>query len=377
MQTLDLRGRTPAELPAPEEPPGLERVKRWVAPIGRFFHGVRLWVRYLWDATRGFRKEAGPAIARAARATGRFAVRGERRARAGAAFLRAVSRSGVRLQNTGRNWSRAEGRLGRNGVRMDRAGAWIENGAAGAAEMLLGFAEAARELKRLRRESPGSDDTDGRFLPRAPSAPAAPPGSAPVESAPVESAPVEPEPSEGAAGEPAASRSRPPECSPAAESPSPEVEPLPPEAVAPAVAPPEAAPPEASPPEPAPPAGERGGAAPPSRRRPRRQSRPDPPDDLPYALRGAIRALRERPPQEQTRSLILEICAVREWVRPAELARWLGVGAANLTKRHLGPLTERGLLERRYPESPRHRYQAYRTAKAPPPTGVAPEGEET
>ena len=262
-------------------------------------------------------------------------------------FLQALSRSGVRLRNTGRNWSRAEGRLGRYGARMTRAGVWTENAASESAELLLGVAEAARELKQLRSAPLGSGDAGRRFLPRAPSAPASPP----------ESAPVEPEQPEGAPGKPAAPQPRPPERSPAAESPSPEGGPPPPGA--------------------SPPAGERGGTAPRSRRRPRRQSRPDPPDDLPFALRGEILALPERPPQTRTRSLILEICAVREWVRPAELARWLGVGAANLTKRHLGPLTERGLLERRYPESPRHRHQAYRTVKAPPPSGVdhPPDGD--
>lgn len=348
MQTLDLRSPASAEPPAPEKPPGLERVRRFVAPVGRFFHGVWLWVRYLWEATAGFRKQAGPTVARAARATGRFAVRGERRARAGAVFLQALSRSGGRLRNTGRNWSRAEGRLGRYGARMSRAGQWTENAASGSAELLLGVAEAARELKRLRSAPPGSGDADRRLLPRAPTTPASPP----------ESAPVEPEQPEGASGKPAA-QSRPPERAPAAESPSPEGEPP-----APAIAPPSAE--------------ERGGTAAPARRqRRRRQSRPDPPDDLPFALHGAILALGERPPQARTRSLVLKICAVREWVRPAELARWLGVGAANLTKRHLGPLTEQGLLERRYPESPRHRRQAYRTVKPPPPGGVEPPRGET
>ena len=58
------------------------------------------------------------------------------------------------------------------------------------------------------------------------------------------------------------------------------------------------------------------------------------------------------------------MCAVREWTTPAELADWLGLSRRNLTGRHLGPMTDQGLLERRYPNRKRHRDQAYRT---PPP----------
>ena len=357
---LDLRGEAPAPEPEVTEPPGLDRVRRWLAPLRRFFHGVGLWVRYLWKGTAAFGKNAAPATVRFlrdarqaavrfGRATGRYAVRGKRRARAIARFLRAVGRSGARLQATGENWSRAEGRLGRLGGWMARAGSWVRIGAEGLAELVLSIADLAGELEQLAPEGPEGEAEDGRLLPRGPArreAPSAPESSERLpESAGGESVSADDAPAKREVALPRSGRREVAARAPSAG-----------DGAAPA-------PPPGDPTPAAPSPGDRP-AARSSGRDGRRQLPPDPPDDLPFALRGRIVALGERPPQERTREVILEVCAAREWVQPAELARWLGVGASNLTKRHLGPLTEQGLLERQYPDAPRHRFQAYRTTAA-------------
>ena len=57
---------------------------------------------------------------------------------------------------------------------------------------------------------------------------------------------------------------------------------------------------------------------------------------------GEILALGEHPPRERTRRVTPG--AAQEWAPPAERARWLGVGASSLAKRHSGPLTEPGAV---------------------------------
>ncbi len=360
MSLLDLRREASAPEPEVTEPPGLDRVRRWLAPLRRFFRGVWLWVRYLWRGAVAFWTNAVPgtlrflrgvhqAVARFGRATGRYALGGKRRARATARFLRAMGRSGARLQATGRNWSRAEGRLGRLGAGMARAGSWVRVGAEGSAELVLGIGDIAGELEELAPEGPERDADEAlrRLLPRGPARPEARRGNESPDRPPasLDTGPADTTPAKRDIARPASGRRK-----TGARTPSPgdgaAVNPAPEERAP--VAPPAGVPRATSP---------SGGGG-------RRQLRPDPPDDLPFALRGEILALRERPPQERTRQVILAVCAAREWVQPAELARWLGVGASNLTKRHLGPLTNQGLLERRYPDAPRHRLQAYRTTAA-------------
>ncbi|HBC60465.1 MAG TPA: hypothetical protein DC058_04520, partial [Planctomycetaceae bacterium] len=82
---------------------------------------------------------------------------------------------------------------------------------------------------------------------------------------------------------------------------------------------------------------------------------------LPRQIRTAIADLTLRPRKEQLRQVILAVCAFREWTTPAELAIWLDILPDNLTVRHLSPMTKSGLLERRYPDTPTHSDQAYRS----------------
>ncbi len=85
------------------------------------------------------------------------------------------------------------------------------------------------------------------------------------------------------------------------------------------------------------------------------------PAKLPRQIRTAIADLTLRPRKEQLRQVILAVCACREWTTPAELAIWLNILPDNLTVRHLSPMTKSGLLERRYPDTPTHSDQAYRS----------------
>ncbi|MFN5078721.1 MAG: hypothetical protein ACK5MO_24285, partial [Planctomyces sp.] len=85
------------------------------------------------------------------------------------------------------------------------------------------------------------------------------------------------------------------------------------------------------------------------------------PAKLPRQIRTAIADLTLRPRKEQLRQVILAVCACREWTTPAELAIGLNILPDNLTVRHLSPMTKSGLLERRYPDTPTHSDQAYRS----------------
>jgi hypothetical protein len=82
---------------------------------------------------------------------------------------------------------------------------------------------------------------------------------------------------------------------------------------------------------------------------------------LPQQIREAIAQLSRRPRKERLRQVISAICAFREWTTPAELAGWLEILPGNLTIRHLSPMIKAGQLERRYPDTPTHSDQAYRS----------------
>jgi hypothetical protein len=78
-------------------------------------------------------------------------------------------------------------------------------------------------------------------------------------------------------------------------------------------------------------------------------------------LLEAIAALGVRPRKEPLRQVIAQLCA-GHWRTPAWLADQLKMEAGNLSDRHLAPMVKIGTLERRYPETPTHPEQAYRTA---------------
>ena len=63
--------------------------------------------------------------------------------------------------------------------------------------------------------------------------------------------------------------------------------------------------------------------------------------------------------------MIVRLCEGR-WTTRAELASQLGMNERNLRKRHLRPMAEEGLLERRHPVGARGVEQAYRAAPESP-----------
>jgi hypothetical protein len=63
------------------------------------------------------------------------------------------------------------------------------------------------------------------------------------------------------------------------------------------------------------------------------------------------------------------ICAERPWTNPVELAGWLLINPRNLTDRHLSPMVREGRLERRFPDTPTHAAQAYRSTHQQLPFG--------
>jgi ATP-dependent DNA helicase RecG len=84
-------------------------------------------------------------------------------------------------------------------------------------------------------------------------------------------------------------------------------------------------------------------------------------DALPPEINDAIRNLGARPRVPAIRAVILSICSFYEWTTAAELAIWLDVRQDKLTERHLSPLVKEGTLIRRYPDTPTHQSQAYRS----------------
>lgn len=71
-----------------------------------------------------------------------------------------------------------------------------------------------------------------------------------------------------------------------------------------------------------------------------------------------VQALGLRPRQAPLRKVILKLC--HRWQTAVELGFLLDMQPKNLRNRHLVPMAEAGLLERRYPEKPTHERQAYR-----------------
>ena len=72
------------------------------------------------------------------------------------------------------------------------------------------------------------------------------------------------------------------------------------------------------------------------------------------------------PPHEVLRNPILEIYRRRDWTTAGQFAGRFSMHRRGLANRHLRPLLNTGLLERRYPEKPNTPKQAYRTARKGP-----------
>jgi ATP-dependent DNA helicase RecG len=97
--------------------------------------------------------------------------------------------------------------------------------------------------------------------------------------------------------------------------------------------------------------------------------------ELAPEILAAIGQLGARPRKVRLRAVIETICSQRDWTTPAELARWLNILPANLTDRHLSPMVKAGQLERRFPDTPTHAEQAYRSTGMQWPPGLSEEDE--
>lgn len=98
--------------------------------------------------------------------------------------------------------------------------------------------------------------------------------------------------------------------------------------------------------------------------------------ELSAPVLAAVFSLGKRPRKERLREVIGMICAERAWTTPLELARWLRMQPGKLTERHLSPMVQAGLLERRYPATPTHAEQAYRSTRMQMPLGLSTEEAE-
>jgi ATP-dependent DNA helicase RecG len=97
--------------------------------------------------------------------------------------------------------------------------------------------------------------------------------------------------------------------------------------------------------------------------------------ELDPALAQVLASLGTRPRNEKLRRAICQLCS-DQWRSVAWLAGILNIQPRNLSDRHLSPMVKDGLLERRFPDIPSHREQAYRSIPAPPPAVRANLGQE-
>lgn len=346
---------------APEEPPGLDRIRGWLRRPRPRLRAVWLWLRWLGRGIAGGAGWVGRNALPAARGMGRIAAGGARVARAAAHIGRSAGKVGASLGEMGSGMSAAGGRFGRIGSALSNAGGRVRRFGRGLRRTGRGAAEGLDSVSALGRRL----DSD------------APLGPPPTEELPP------PPPEEPESESPPVERPRPPRTRKTASS-----------ATAPSAPPP--TPPEPAQPEP-PPEAERsvkpaaGVARKPAAKRKRKRSSPPPAPDsaketdaapkappappetppsdasadaLPEALLTRIAALGKRPRKQALRSLILDICRVREWTTATELAAILGVGRRSLSTRHITPMADAGLLERRYPDNPTNPAQAYRAPAA-------------
>ena len=306
------------------QPPGLARIRRFVLKprprLWKFGVGVWLWLVQIAEWSVLLLRWLGRGSGRVIKALGLAGFLGRR-----------VQNLGARVGSWGRNWSGAEGRLGRLGVRCATFGERAVKGGAALAAVTGGAGDVTERAARFLRDvldEPAADPVTGG-------------GSTPGPT-PSRSPRQEPPP---APATDAVRRERPPASEPPSES-------KPPPAPAPRRAGTGAPEP---PPKPAP--------------APAPATPPPLPDDVPWYLQAELNAIRQtsRPLPEAVRRLILQVTEARGWTRPAELAGWLGFGTNYLNRTYLAPMTKAGLVERQFPDRLSHPRQAYRAVRAAEP----------
>ena len=319
------------------QPPGLARIRRFVLKprprLWKFGVGVWLWLVKIAEWSVRLLRWLGRGSGRAVKALRLAGFLGRR-----------VQNLGARVGVWGRNWSSAEGRLGRLGVWCATFGERaVKRGTAFAT-----FTDGASDLTKRAARFLGDVTPD----PAADPAPdSAPDGGGPSPGPTPSPVPRRKAPSTSAPEGPSTSA---PDAVRAETLPAPSPASKPPPASASEPRPARARPPEA-PPKPAP--------------APAPATPPPLPDDIPVYVQLELNAIRQssRPLPEIVRRLILQVTEARGWTRPAELAAWLGFDTNYLNRRYLAPMTKAGQVERRFPDRISHPRQAYRAARATEP----------
>lgn len=386
-----------AVLRSPEEPPGLDRVRRFLARPLAAVRFVWLWLRWI-----GIHLGRGLAVA------GRSTYRAARIAQAAGAVAESVGKVGGRLDGVGQNWGRAGGRLGRVGGRLASAGRRMRAGGSRWATTARGAAGVGVALGELHEAITGEAPEGEKPVVPEPVVPepVAEPVVEPVPELPEARAKAraesEPGPSpasrskrkagasarrsagRGSAGrrvEPGrAHSSRRPLTPTGGAGAGSDAVPAPPavaesaghrerereEGAASAAAEPRPAPQSSSrrSAEPGPVPGTIAAKAPAAGSGEPSRPSPDLPAHWPADLRAAVGGLGVRTRSEELRRIIAGVCA-EGWATDGQLAAWLDRDERNLRKRHLLPMMEAGLLESRYPVGSRRTDQAYRVPPAP------------
>ena len=336
MAIQNLRSEESAPEPATSDardgtPPGLDALRAWLGKPRPRLRGVWLWIRWIARQLRRGADWTARNAAPAARRTAELASRSARAARQAARVGRAAGEIGTRLSDIGQAWRGAGGRAGRTAAKLHRAARGLRDFSGRLTRTARGAADIGESVARLGRELGEPAKTAGA------SNRAAPNRTAPNRAAPKRAAPDE------AARRPPPRRTALPEAKPKAALPEPVAAP-PQRARAPETSAP------ALPVTPAPSPDPRAAAL----------------ETLPPDLRVRIRSLGGKPRKARLREVILALLRERDWTTPAELGLFLGRGARNLARRHLGPMCAAGQLERRYPERASHPAQAYRARSALP-----------
>ena len=337
----------------PETPPGLDRVRAWLRKPRPRLRGVWLWIRWILSgipATYRYVKKKWPAAREQIR---RVADEGEKVARAAVRIGHAAQEIGGGIVRSTRALRGPDGKVSGAAAKAREVGRAVRGFGGRLKEGSGGVAAALSSVRRL-IPAPADKDATGLGLLDPPANPTPEPTRAPVQRA---RKPREPDPpATPATGTPTLEEPR-PELAEAA--PAKTAEPAP----EPDLAETEPAAPEPGPSKTEPPAPVAG----PPEKYPQARFR-----DLPRVFLPQANAVGDRPHPTTLRALILEICRHRDWTTPAQLARWFDMHRRSLSNRHIRPLLEAGLLERRFPDRPNSPKQAYRTRRedpAPPDAG--------
>ena len=372
MAALNLRGAPPgSEEPPrtlPEEPLGLDLIRRWLAKPRPRLYALWLWVPYLAEGTqKGYgwlRKNAGPALRRTAETLRKAAKITE-------ALREAAERLRARLDRTFPPGSRGRA-----------VATHLADGSRLLLRSVLLLVGIGREADRLPRVWERDHVRDER--PPKPEKPPAGTGPGPVPETPPRPVPDEPGASAGSGptggSEPDASAG--PE---GHRDPAPSSDPArPPTHEVSRPEPSRSEPSQQEPPPPEPPREDppdRDSAEPPpAAPSPVPGLSPGPRADalakLSKTLRGQILRLGKRPRKAVLRYTVWRIlneCGERT---SEDLGLLLQMDPANLAKRHLSPLVDQRVLERTIPDQITHPEQAYRSTGPPPGAhGLPPVGE--